>query len=75
MVTQHDDFIGNGPVDYPNNIPHRRCYILLFINEVENKILRGRSDVIFNAFILKTSFMPIFVEGVSSRTVAVESFK
>jgi hypothetical protein len=74
MITHNDDFIRKRSTDGTNDIPYRRCNIFLFIIQVENDILGGRANIIFNTLVTETSTLPMLAEVGCFWPMAIKGF-
>ncbi len=76
MVTDDDDLVGNGAIDDTDDIPQRSRHILLVIVKVDNHMLRGRTNVVVDAFVSQTKVaIPVLVEVLGLGPMTVEGFQ
>jgi hypothetical protein len=51
VIAQHDNFVRDGAVDDPDDVPHGSGDILLFVDEVDGETVRRGPDVVLDAFV------------------------
>lgn len=74
MVSENNDFIFDGSIDDTNDIPHRGRYVVLLVDKIEYESCRGRANVVLDAFISKTTTLPVLVEIRGLWTMAIQGF-
>lgn len=75
VITQDDDFVGDGAVDDANHVPEGRGHVFLLVDEVECEVRWRGPNVVFDTLVVETAAVPGLAEGGGLRTVAVQGFE
>lgn len=76
MVADHNDLVGDGAINDPNDIPVGRDDVVLLVVQVEDDVLGRWTNVVVDALVSETQISgPVLVEILSLRANAIEGLQ